>query len=83
MRFARRQFLQLAATAAVAPALPRDAAALDYPTRPLRWIVGYPPGGATDTVSRIMAQWLSGRLGQSVVIENKPALRPISRSRPR
>jgi tripartite-type tricarboxylate transporter receptor subunit TctC len=72
MRFARRQFLQLAATAAVGPTMPRAAAALDYPTRPLRWIVGYPPGGGSDTVSRIMAQWLSQRLGQSVVIENKP-----------
>jgi tripartite-type tricarboxylate transporter receptor subunit TctC len=72
MRFARRNFLKLAATAAVAPALPRAAASVDYPVRPLRWIVGYPPGGGTDTVSRIMAQWLSPRLGQSVVIENKP-----------
>jgi tripartite-type tricarboxylate transporter receptor subunit TctC len=72
MRFARRQFLQLAATAAAAPALPRAASALDYPTRPLRWIVGFPPGGGSDTVSRIMAQWLSQRLGQSVVVENRP-----------
>jgi tripartite-type tricarboxylate transporter receptor subunit TctC len=72
MRFARRQFLQLAATAAAAPALPHAAAALDYPVRPLRWLIGYPPGGGTDTVSRIMAQWLSQRLGQSVVIENRP-----------
>jgi tripartite-type tricarboxylate transporter receptor subunit TctC len=72
MKFARREFLQLAATAAAAPVLPRAAAALDYPVRPLRWIVGFPPGGGTDTVSRIMAQWLSGRLGQSVVVENKP-----------
>ena len=72
MKFARRQFLQLAATVAVAPALPRPSAALDYPVRPLRWIVGFSPGGGTDTVSRIMAQWLSQRLGQSVVVENKP-----------
>ena len=72
IRFRRRTFLQLAATAAVAPALPQAASALDYPTRPLRWIVGFPPGGGADTVSRIMAQWLSERLGQSVVIENKP-----------
>jgi tripartite-type tricarboxylate transporter receptor subunit TctC len=64
--------LQLAATAAVAPAQPRAAAAVDYPTRPLRLIVGYPPGGGADTVSRIMAQWLSGRLGQPVVVEHKP-----------
>src|SRR5262249_51910604 len=42
------------------------------PARPLRWIVGFPPGGGADTVTRIMAQWLSERLGQSIVIENKP-----------
>jgi tripartite-type tricarboxylate transporter receptor subunit TctC len=72
MRFARRQFLRLAATAAAAPALPRAAAALDYPTRPVRFIVGLSPGGGSDTVARIMAQWLSGRLGQQVVVENKP-----------
>jgi tripartite-type tricarboxylate transporter receptor subunit TctC len=72
MTFARRQLLQLGAAAVAAPALPRSAPALDYPTRPLRWIVGFPPGGGADTVSRIMAQWLSERLGQSVVVENKP-----------
>src|SRR5262249_54364029 len=44
----------------------------DYPVRPLRWIVGLSAGGGSDTVSRIMAQWLSGRLGQPVVVENKP-----------
>jgi tripartite-type tricarboxylate transporter receptor subunit TctC len=47
------------------------AAALDYPTRPVRWVVGYTAGGAGDIVARIMAQWLSGRLGQSVVVENR------------
>ena len=72
MTFARRQLLQLGAAAVAAPALPRSAPALDYPARPLRWIVGFPPGGGADTVSRIMAQWLSERLGQSVVVENKP-----------
>src|SRR5712671_441432 len=72
MKFARRQILQLGAAAVAAPALPQSAPALDYPTRPLRWIVGFPPGGGADTVSRIMAQWLSERLGQSVVVENKP-----------
>jgi tripartite-type tricarboxylate transporter receptor subunit TctC len=49
-----------------------SASALDYPTRPIRWIVAYPPGGATDIVARIMGQWLSERLGQAVIIENKP-----------
>jgi tripartite-type tricarboxylate transporter receptor subunit TctC len=72
MNFVRRQFLQLAALTAAAPALPQSAVALDYPARPLRWIVGLSAGGGSDTVSRIMAQWLSQRLGQSVVVENKP-----------
>ncbi|HET9815304.1 MAG TPA: tripartite tricarboxylate transporter substrate-binding protein, partial [Xanthobacteraceae bacterium] len=49
-----------------------SAAALDYPTRPVRWIVPYTPGGATDITARIVAQWLSERLGQQVFIENKP-----------
>jgi tripartite-type tricarboxylate transporter receptor subunit TctC len=48
------------------------AAALDYPTRPVRWVVGYPPGGATDIVARLIGQRLSERLGQQFVIENKP-----------
>jgi tripartite-type tricarboxylate transporter receptor subunit TctC len=48
------------------------ASALDYPTRPVRWVVGYPPGGATDIVARLIAQRLSERLGQQFVIENKP-----------
>src|SRR5262249_62201202 len=48
-----------------------SAAALDYPTRPVRWIVTYPPGGGTDITARIMAQWLSERLGQQFFIENK------------
>jgi Tripartite tricarboxylate transporter family receptor len=48
------------------------ASALDYPTRPVRWIVTYPPGGGTDITARIMAQWLSERLGQQFIIENKP-----------
>src|SRR3981189_2836648 len=48
------------------------AAALDYPTRPVRWVVGYPPGGATDIIARLIGQRLSERLGQQFVIENKP-----------
>jgi tripartite-type tricarboxylate transporter receptor subunit TctC len=72
VKFARRHLLQLAAAAVAAPALPPSAPAPDYPTRPLRWIVGFPPGGGADTVSRIMAQWLSERLGRSIVVENKP-----------
>src|SRR5712692_5973665 len=49
-----------------------SAAALDYPTRPVRWVVGYPPGGATDIIGRLIGQRLSERLGQQFVIENKP-----------
>ena len=48
------------------------ASALDYPTRPVRWIVPYTPGGGTDITARIIAQWLSERVGQQFVIENKP-----------
>jgi tripartite-type tricarboxylate transporter receptor subunit TctC len=72
MEYSRRSFLRIAGAAAATPALARRALALDYPVRPLRWIVGFPAGGGTDTVSRIMAQWLSERLRQSVIVENKP-----------
>ncbi|MFL5001943.1 MAG: Bug family tripartite tricarboxylate transporter substrate binding protein [Xanthobacteraceae bacterium] len=68
----RRRFLCLAGAVAVLPALARAAMAQAYPTRPLRWIVGYPAGGATDTVMRIVGNLLSERLGQPVVIENRP-----------
>src|SRR5215471_10085807 len=72
MKLPRRQFLHLAAGAAALPVLPRIASAQAYPARPLRWIVGFPPGGGADTVARIAGQWLSDRLGQPVIIENKP-----------
>jgi tripartite-type tricarboxylate transporter receptor subunit TctC len=49
-----------------------SASALDYPTKPVRWVVGYTPGGATDIVARIMGQWLSERMGKQFIIENKP-----------
>src|ERR1700716_4160006 len=49
-----------------------SASALDYPTRPVRWVVGYPPGGATDIIARLIGQRLSEKLGQQFVIENKP-----------
>ena len=71
-KLARRRLLRFAAAVVAAPTLPHSAFALDYPTRPLRWIVGFAPGGGSDTVTRIMAQWLSNRLGQSIVVENKP-----------
>lgn len=72
VRARRRSFLQAAASASVLAVIPLAANAQAYPTKPLRWIVGFPPGGGADIVSRIMAPWLSERLGQSVVVENKP-----------
>ena len=68
----RRQFLHLAAGAAALPALSRIARAQAYPTRPVRLILGYAPGGSPDIVARLIGQWLSERLGQAVVIENRP-----------
>ncbi len=70
MTLARRNFLRLAGAAALA--LPRPALALDYPTRPVRIVVPFPPGGAADITGRLMGQFMSERLGQPFVIENKP-----------
>jgi tripartite-type tricarboxylate transporter receptor subunit TctC len=67
----RRQFLHLAAGAAALPPMSRIAWAQAYPTRPVRLIVGLPPGGASDIVARLMGQWLSERLGQQFVIDNR------------
>jgi tripartite-type tricarboxylate transporter receptor subunit TctC len=72
MTLARRTFLQLAAAAAALPALPRAAPAQAWPSRPLRLVVGFPAGGTTDIAARLIGQWLSDRLGQPVVIENRP-----------
>ena len=72
MKLARRQILKLAAITAALPVLSRPAIAQAYPTRPIRWIVPYPAGGATDLVARQMAQFLQERLGQPVVIDNRP-----------
>ena len=71
MKLPRRQFLHLAAGAAALPAVSRVARAQTYPTRPVRIIVGFPAGGATDILARLTGQWLSERLGQQFIIENR------------
>jgi tripartite-type tricarboxylate transporter receptor subunit TctC len=68
----RRQFLHLAAGAAALPAVSRIASAQAYPTRPVRVIVGYAAGSSPDIVARLMGQWLSERLGQPFIVENRP-----------
>ncbi|MGA6965935.1 MAG: tripartite tricarboxylate transporter substrate-binding protein, partial [Xanthobacteraceae bacterium] len=72
MKRPRRKFLRLAAGAAVLPVFSRGAGAVDYPVRPVRIVVGFPAGGATDVIARLMGQWLSERLGQQFLIENRP-----------
>jgi tripartite-type tricarboxylate transporter receptor subunit TctC len=72
MKLPRRKFLHVAAGAAALPTLPRVAWALDYPTRPVHLLVGFAAGGPLDTSARLISQWLSERLGQPFVIENRP-----------
>jgi tripartite-type tricarboxylate transporter receptor subunit TctC len=72
MKLPRRNFLHLLAGAAAVPAVSRIARAQAYPLRPVRLIVGWPPGGGADQVARLIAPSLSDRLGQQVVIENRP-----------
>src|SRR5215467_2149902 len=71
MRLPRRIVLHLAATAGVLSVAPRFAWAQTYPSRPVRWIVGYPAGGGTDIFVRLLGQPLSEKLGQTFVIENR------------
>src|SRR6267143_4907586 len=68
----RRTAICLIAIGISAIASISSVSALDYPTRPVRWIVGYPPGGTTDILARLIGQYLSDKLGQQFVVENKP-----------
>jgi tripartite-type tricarboxylate transporter receptor subunit TctC len=72
MELNRRQFLQLGASVAALPAASRLAWAQDYPSRPVRWIVPFSPGGGTDVVARLVSQSLSERLGRPFIVENRP-----------
>ncbi len=71
MNIPRRRFLRLTAAAAVLPALPRLAIAQSYPSKPLHWIVPFPPGGPADILARLFGQWLNERMGQPVIVENR------------
>src|SRR5262245_59371761 len=72
MKLARRRFLRLGTAAAALVTASRTARAQAYPTRAVRVIVPFPPGGDTDFVARLIGQWLSERLGQPFVVENRP-----------
>jgi len=72
MTFTRRRLLQLAFGGAALPALPQITWSQDYPSRPIRWMLGYTPGGTTDIISRLVTQPLGEKLGQPIIIETKP-----------
>jgi tripartite-type tricarboxylate transporter receptor subunit TctC len=72
MSFARRHLLQLGSAAIAMYALPQRVLALDYPTKPVRWIVPMAPGDMPDVLARLLGQWLSERLGQRFIIDNRP-----------
>src|SRR6516165_10810917 len=71
MKLPRRKFLHLVAGTAALPAVPRLALAANYPTRPVQVVVGFAAGGSADIVARLTGQWLSERLGQQFIIENR------------
>ena len=72
MKLPRRRFLSLVTAAAALPSISRIATAQAYPTRPVRLIIGYPPGASADITARPIGQWLSERLGPPVVVESRP-----------
>src|SRR6266516_115199 len=74
----RRHFLHLAAGVAALPAVSRIARAQTYPSRPVRVIVPFAPAGTTDILARLIGQWLSERLGQQFVIDNRPGASTIT-----
>src|SRR5215467_13300315 len=71
MMLGRRRLLGFAALAATLPVVMQTARAQGFPSRPLRLVVGFPPGGPNDTLARLIAEWLSRRLGQPVAVENQ------------
>lgn len=72
MNLRRRRFLRVAAGAAALPAVSRFARAQAYPSRPVRIILGFPAGGSSSVIGRLIGQWLSERLGEPFVLENRP-----------
>jgi tripartite-type tricarboxylate transporter receptor subunit TctC len=72
MRFARRKFLRLTVSAVAASTLTKVTNAQAYPARPVHWIIGFPAGGSLDLGGRVMTQWLSERVGQQFIVENRP-----------
>jgi len=72
MKLPRRKFLHLATAAAAFPSPIGNVSALDYPTRPVHIVVGFPPGGAPDIIARLVGQWLSERLDQQFFVDNRP-----------
>ena len=75
MKLPRRRFLHLAASAVALPTVSRLAWAQAYPTRPVRIVVGFPAGNASDIIARLIGQSLSERLGQPFIVENRPGCR--------